>query len=56
MLAVSQQRDLQVNSDDPHLISWSSSAHEHQEKKISYQFRSFDFSAVGSTCERAGGI
>ena len=39
MPAVSQQRDLQVNSDNPHLTSRSSSTHMHQDEKISYQLR-----------------
>ena len=56
MLAVSQQCDLQVNSDDLHLIPRSSSTHKHQDKMISYQLCSFDFSSAGSDKQKNRGI
>ena len=41
MPIVSQQRDLQVNSYYPHLISRSSFVYKHQNEMVSYQLSSF---------------
>jgi len=51
-----QQRDIQVNSDDPHLISKSSSAHKHQDENISYQLLYFHYSSAGFDKRKSGGI
>ena len=55
MSVVSQQHDLQVNSDDLHLISRSFSTYKHQDNMISYQICSFDFFSIGSDKRKSEG-